>query len=93
MEARLDLRHHEPIREQYPLTQLVARFELKQGGKSRTVEKLCGGYLHRESQEKKLSEINSANMKLKRVIEKLSDQGVVPINAEQAFECCSARQD
>lgn len=76
-EMRLGLRYHEPIREQYPITQLLAQFEVKQGDKVRTVEKLCGGYLHRDSQEKKLSAVNRSNTKLRRVIDRQPAQRAV----------------
>jgi putative membrane protein len=85
-EARLDLRYHDPIREEYPLTQFLAQFELKQGDSVRTIEELCGGYLYADSNDKKLSEVNRANARLRQLVNRLSDQGVTLSTSDQQFE-------
>jgi putative membrane protein len=86
--ACLHLRYNELIREQYFMTQLLARFDVKYGDKTHVVEELCGGYLHTCSEHNKQTEIDRANARLKELTEKLSGQGIVLANSDQQFKYC-----
>lgn len=82
----LYLSYSELIREQYFITQLVARFEVKYADETHIVEELCGGYLRTDSEDKKRSEIDCANAKLREFTLKLADKGIMLAKSHQQFE-------
>jgi hypothetical protein len=84
--CRLCLKYHDPIRQVYSLTQLLAQLEVQQGDTVRTIEELCGSYLDADSETKKSAEVARANTRLKTILSRLSRHGIAVSNSDLEFE-------
>jgi putative membrane protein len=83
--ARVDLFVHKLAREHHPVTQFVARFEVKYSRSRHVVKTICGGYLDTYSDERIEKKTELANVRLDELKAKLTVAGIPVTDSGQRF--------